>query len=126
MESMVLVSSSNPVTKCDVINSIIYGSAKGELAIGSSPNISYRFINCLIKGTEKTSTAFTNIIWNKDPMFVNIDKENNFSYNFGLLSGSPAIDKADRTYSASAPTDLRGKQRLNDSNPDIGCYEWIP
>lgn len=124
-ESLVLTSSNDPLGKCDIINSIIYGSVSKELAIGQNvSSMNYQFINCLIKGVETNEAHFSNVIWNKDPLFKNINNNKDYSYNFELTEGSPAINNADKAYSASAPTDIKGKSRLSDTNPDIGCYEW--
>lgn len=115
-----------PLTKCDIINSIIYGSVSKEIAlkgIGSS-DFNYTFHNCLIKGTQSSDNHFTDVIWNTDPVFKDINSSGIYSYNFELQASSPAIGKADKNYSSLIPFDLKGVSRLNDSAPDIGCYEY--
>lgn len=116
-----------PLTKCDFTNSIIYGSVSNELILNgtSSVDFNYQFRNCLIKGTEQSNSHFVNAIWNSTPLFKDLSSEGTYSYNFELEASSPAKDKADRAYSIAAPMDLKGNSRLNDSNPDIGCYEWV-
>ncbi|MBK5719468.1 hypothetical protein JGH11_01150 [Dysgonomonas sp. Marseille-P4677] len=116
-----------PLDKCDIINSIIYGTIKKELALDSTANttFNYQFRSCIIKAEESTGPLFSNIIWNTDPSFLYLNNEGYYFYNFELKSPSPAIDKADRTYSERAPFDIKGRSRLSDTNPDIGCYEWI-
>lgn len=120
------LSKSFPLIQCNFTNSIIYGSAIKELIFQKANNTTfdYQFRNCIVKGEEMNDAHFTNIIWNKNPLFRSVNLDRDFSYNFELESGSPAIDTADKTYSLLAPTDLNGNSRLNDNNPDMGCYEW--
>jgi hypothetical protein len=115
-----------PLTKCDIVNSIVYGSANKEIKMDMIPGAAFnlRFINCLIKGTETSSSCFEHIIWNKDPLFKDLNTGGIYSCNFELQELSPAIDKGDKAYSHTLPFDLKGQSRLNDSNPDTGCYEW--
>lgn len=111
--------------KCDFINSIVSGSASGELLLSdvSTVGYNYRFQNCLIKASEQKNEHFVNTVWNADPLFVNINNNKDYSYNFELQATSPAIGKADRSYSLLLPYDLKGRSRLADTDPDIGCYE---
>lgn len=111
--------------KCDFINSIVSGSASGELLLSdvSTVGYNYRFQNCLIKASEQKNEHFVNTLWNADPLFVNINNNKDYSYNFELQATSPAIGKADRSYSLLLPYDLKGRSRLADTDPDIGCYE---
>lgn len=114
-----------PLSKCDFTNSIIYGSVSNEIllkGISSIPFV-YTFRNCLIKGTQVSDSHFANVLWNSNPLFKDLNSTGVYSYNFELQPSSPAIDKADKVYSSLAPLDLKGKSRLSDSNPDIGCYE---
>lgn len=111
--------------KCDFINSIVSGSVSGELQLSGVGTVAYnyKFQNCLIKATEQKNEHFVNTVWNADPLFVNINNNKDYSYNFELQAGSPAIGKADRSYSLLLPYDLKGRSRLMDTDPDIGCYE---
>lgn len=111
--------------KCDFINSIVSGSASGELLLSgvSTVEYNYKFQNCLIKALEQKNEHFVNTVWNVDPLFVNINNNKDYSYNFELQATSPAIGKADRSYSLLLPYDLKGRSRLADTDPDIGCYE---
>jgi hypothetical protein len=114
-----------PLTKCDFTNSIVYGSVSNEIllkGISSIPFV-YEFRNCLIKGSQTSDNHFINAIWNSDPQFKDLNSAGIYSYNFELRSSSPAAGKADKAYSSLVPLDLKGKSRLNDSGPDIGCYE---
>lgn len=116
-----------PLTKCDIINSIVCGSAKNELTLTEIPNtdFQYSFKNCIIRGEEKSGSQYSDIIWNVEPDFSDINEEGLYYYDFRLKPQSPAIDKANKPYSLPYPSDLNGNSRLNDTNPDIGCYEWV-
>lgn len=113
-----------PLTSCNIINSIIYGSAKNELFFGIEPGPAFEYVfrNCLIASPEKTDPRFVNTIWNNDPMFRDLNNGGRYNYNFRLNNGSPAVGIADKAYSVLYPYDMDGK--LRDANPDIGCYEW--
>lgn len=115
-----------PLLGCDFTNSIVYGSFSRELSLNnvSSSLFHYSFSNCLLKGEEVSDSHFVNVIWNKSPLFKSLNADRTYSYNFELQEGSPAINKADKDHSFLAPFDLKGYSRLDDANPDIGCYEW--
>ncbi len=115
-----------PLATCNFVNSIIYGSASKELLIEGQTTSAFKFqfINCLIKTPEVNDSHFVNTIWNKDPLFKDINSSGIYSYNFELQALSPAINKADKAHSVAAPLDLKGYPRLN--NPDIGCYQYVP
>lgn len=111
--------------KCDFINSIVSGSVSGELLLSGVSTVAYnyKFQNCLIKATEQKNEHFVNTVWNAEPLFVNINNNKDYSYNFELQATSPAIGKADKSYSLLLPYDLKARSRLADTDPDIGCYE---
>lgn len=113
------------LNKCDFINSIVSGSASGELLLSGVSTVAYnyKFQNCLIKATEQKNEHFVNTVWNAEPLFVNINNNKDYLYNFELQATSPAIGKADKSYSLLLPYDLKGRSRLADTDPDIGCYE---
>lgn len=117
-----------PLVKCEIINTVIYGSLKDELSFkfDSSTKSEYLFRNCLIASPKKEDNHFINIIWNSAPLFSGINRNGKYDYDFHLQKNSPAIDKADKNYSLPYPSDIDGNARLNDFNPDIGCYEWYP
>lgn len=124
-ESLVVSNSKDsPLTQCNFINSIIYGSLNKEFLMDRDAEATYNhlFVNCLIKSTEISDPHFNNIIWNKDPVFKDLNSAGTYSYNFELQASSPAINKADKVHSTKLSFDLRGKSRLD--SPDIGCYEW--
>lgn len=116
-----------PLTKCDITNSIIYGSLTNELQLLKTDGsiLNYQFTNCLIKNTLIDDAAFMNIIWNETPLFKDVNNNGTYSYDYQLTEESPAIGKANKAAAQQAPFDLKGNSRLSDGNPDIGCYEWI-
>ncbi|WP_255498600.1 choice-of-anchor Q domain-containing protein [Dysgonomonas sp. ZJ709] len=116
-----------PLSQCDIINSIIYGSVSNEINLSGTNTVPfvYQFTNCLVKSPQTIDPQFANTIWNEDPLFRNLNYEGNYVFDFQLEPSSPAINKADKTFSIKAPFDLIGRSRLSDSNPDIGCYEWV-
>lgn len=119
-----------PLSSCDLINCIISGAGTSEVQLSNTLNgqaqtpFEYLFKNCLINLQGTDDDNFVGTIWNKSPVFLNLNTGKNYLYNFELDSTSAAIDKADRSYSLDLPFDLHGVSRLNDTNPDIGCYEW--
>lgn len=117
-----------PLNKCDILNSLIYGSFKDELSLNFKQNFQseYRFANCLIASPQKEDYHFSNTIWGSDPAFLDINYKGRYEYNFRLREKSPAINRADRQLSLPYPYDLDGNTRNLDSNPDVGCYEWNP
>lgn len=116
-----------PLTQCNIVNSIIYGTMGNEISLtnndsSNSSLFEYQFANCLLKSKEVNNNHYTSIIWNKDPLFKNINTEYNYSYNFALTKESPAIDKADD--SVSILYDINGKPRPYGIASDLGCFEW--
>ncbi|WP_368666928.1 hypothetical protein [Dysgonomonas sp. 511] len=122
-ESMVLAHSGTNLLDCKVTNTIIYGSLSRELLIDKAIQGDYSFINCLIRGNEQAGGNFTDIIWNTAPLFLNLNKDKDYSYNFRLQENSPAIAAGNQYYSQSVPYDIDGYPRLTDGSSNIGCYE---
>ncbi len=116
-----------PIDKALFANCIIYGNKKTELIFDkhSGGIMNYTFDHCLIKisdDTERDENNFIDVIYNKDPLFVNTD-----NYNYELDTLSPAVDKADINYINSYPvelsTDIKGFERLLNQKADIGAFE---
>lgn len=111
-------------------NCIIYGRNENELYIDIKKVdeqvgvANVLFSNCMVKVADSFKSddgdIFQNTIRNKDPRFVKIDE-----YNFQLDTLSPAKDAANIAYSATWPSDILGKSRLEDMASDIGAYERI-
>lgn len=116
------------------INTIISGSSNSEIeqAAANESNLKYLFINCLIKISGNDDANFVNSIWNIDAAFkyiysletAKVNLALYYAYNYELSDKSPAINKASKEYATILPYDIRGKSRLHDTAPDIGCYEW--
>lgn len=102
-----------------VLNSIVYGPNNIETEIFFDLNTNIGLIkksdicNCLLRS--KSKFGCSNNIFNKDPMFVDINKG-----NFKLKSGSPAIDAGD--VNTATTSDLDNNSRT--PNPDLGAYEF--
>lgn len=122
-----------PLIQCDFTNSIISGSTSTEITLNKSESVPFNhlFTNCLIRvsGQDDTGTQeihFVNNVWKQDAKFKNTNKDKDYFYSFELDSLSPAINMANRVAAIDLPFDMKGVSRLQDDNPDIGCYEWIP
>lgn len=115
-----------PLLECSFANSIIYGSLSNELLFESqiSEGLNYQLNSCLVKSKSVDIEGFMDVLWNQDPLFKDLNTSGVYRYDFDLKENSPAIDKANKSYSSSIPYDIKGRPRLQDSNPDIGCYEW--
>lgn len=116
-----------PLLQCDFANSIIYGSLSNELLLESQSveGLNYQFKYCLIKIKDVDNEGFIDVVLNEDPLFKDLNTNKIYRYDFDLQKTSPAIDKGNKFFSVSIPYDIKGRSRLQDSNPDIGCYEWI-
>ncbi len=110
-------------------NSILYGSYKTELVINKKEDelLEANFNTCLIRAEEDKdldltdATIFTDCIFNEDPLFVRKYENRNSDYQLDTLSAAQNI--ANPTFSGLVPTDLSGKSRLQDGQPDVGAYE---
>jgi hypothetical protein len=110
-------------------NSIVYGDKSEEMLLDyqEEATFNYQFDHCLLK-TEMNigdNQLFPGCIKNKDPLFVDITKN-----NLALDTLSPAIDigSINVINSSSFPSiidkDILGISRI--SSPDMGAYEYIP
>jgi len=120
-----------PLNKCEFINSIVVERWRNPIEYQNKLNgneitpLNYTFRSCLINAEGTDDINFVDTIWNEEPKFRYINKNEDYYYNFELDSVSPAINKADRYFSVELPFDIKGVSRLSDENPDIGCYEWV-
>ncbi|MES2629991.1 MAG: choice-of-anchor Q domain-containing protein [Bacteroidota bacterium] len=99
-------------------NCIIFGSIDSEFEMGldNAGTAVFEVKDCIIKRKDAfADSRFSSILYNTDPKFKSTG-----SYDFHLLAGSPAIDKANSTLT----TDLDGNSR--NGIPDLGAYEFIP
>lgn len=105
-------------------NSIFYGDdgmITDEISIQQAGNNEFivNFENVLYKGNEGAAN-FANCIQNQDPDFAIINANENI-FNFHLQDISPCINTGKH---AGINIDLDGNGR--DTDPDIGCYEYLP
>ena len=116
------------------LNCIVAGSSSSEFEILSHFPNQYHgsFSNSYIRKEkpDPVPSMFTNITWYnpKDTIFQNTyyDIKKLEYYNFMPDSVSPARNIADPDVAKLYPTDLNGKNRLEDGKPDAGAYEWQP
>ena len=113
-------------------NSIIYGTLLTEVALLNEyekepvdAEFNYLFDYCIIRGKSELDTSdtdhFKNILWDKDPMFLNPSE----NFDFRLDSLSPAINFANPAYAEDLPIDLLNNNRLKDGKPDLGAMEYV-
>ncbi|MGB4775883.1 MAG: choice-of-anchor Q domain-containing protein, partial [Daejeonella sp.] len=95
-----------------VTNSILYGDTGGEISNTGSATATISY--SLVQGG---ALSMTHVI-DEDPQF-----ENTAAGNFNLKAGSPAINAGSNLAAGGIPTDLAGKQRIQDTNIDLGAYE---
>lgn len=101
-------------------NCVVYGNALDEFIIDSLANGSVLFdVNidyCLLTKEEIYGYSYlTNIIWNQNPMFVDVEFR-----DFHVELGSPLIDAGGILNQTALSID--GVAR--NSSPDIGAYEY--
>ncbi len=114
-------------------NCIIWGNKETESVAdvysGQGALSNYKFENCILKIDPESDintgdqTHYINILLNTDPSFIDV-----FDYNFILGENSPAINKGDiqitNQFPALLNNDLNNISRINDTAPDLGCYEF--
>ncbi len=114
-------------------NCIIAGGLETELSIATRfvEQIKGEFANSYIRRKkEYTFEQFKSIRWSatKDTIFKHpsYNDTTNVYFDFRLDSVSPARGIADPNIAKNFPKDLNGNNRLDDSAPDAGAYEWKP
>jgi hypothetical protein len=99
-------------------NSIIWGAADNELAVGGvgTGSFSWKFDHCLLRTTKNISDGnnFSNCIAKKDPLFIDYER-----FNYKLDTLSPALHQG---IYREVSTDIDGNPR-NFEKPDLGAYE---
>lgn len=113
--------------RANFTNCVIDGTATSEFLLSYKTDdgtrivapFNYNFDHCLIKTDvaeiDTTEEYFTNVIWNKDPLFV----EPKDDWNFYPDSLSPLIDMGTTTDLSS---DIKENSYIN--APDIGAFEY--
>jgi len=108
----------NPLTKGYFGNAIIYGSNDDEITLDSVAAVPFNctFDHDLMKShLTGHASRFINCIFNKDPRFVNVAKQ-----DYRIDSLSPAINQGALL---GIPYDILGVSR--DAQPDPGAYEYV-
>lgn len=115
-----------------VVNSVIDGSLDNEFTIASRfpDKQTGEFSNNFIRRADTLALpVLAGSFWlqKKDSMLYRqgkYDFEEKKYFDFEPDSISPLRDKALIDIANKYPLDLRGRNRLADSKPDIGAYEW--
>ncbi len=116
-------------------NCIIYGNLDDEILADTFPSnqveVNYMFDNCMVKMSDKNDIKpsdkkhFITPKVNIDPKFKAI-----YEYDFQLDSLSPARSIANPNIIQKLPSilnfDILNNDRLIDTKPDLGAYEFIP
>lgn len=112
---------SNPLTKAEFGNIIVYGSQDEELSFNKNTSAAFNFTfdHCLLKTLKSTSdpSHYITCIVNKDPGFVDVLK-----FDYQIDSISPAIGQGNPFVGVS--TDIMGRSRI--PNYDLGAYQHVP
>jgi hypothetical protein len=109
------------ITEGTITNSVIYGDLETELTLDTlefngQKLWKFDFNNCVIAKKENLNTTYyTEIQWNKNPMFLDVSNRD-FNYN----ESSPLSNSANSMF--YLPIDFKGVSR-NPSTSDIGFLE---
>lgn len=110
---------SNPLTKANFANAIVYGANDEEIELDSvaAAKFEYVFDHAILKTRLITSNPlrYINCMVNKDPKFVDVSK-----LNYAIDSISPAIKMGKQL---GIPFDIRGVDR--GPTPALGAYEYV-
>ncbi len=112
-------------------NCLISGSQQDELGLVLSTDTSISadvvFRYCLIRTGQQLGSLAERCITNvQEAGFLKLGTDaDHYVCDFRLKSGVRAQNAGLLDYALSFPLDLDGQSRLNDSAPDIGCYEVI-
>lgn len=125
-----------PLYNAAFMNCIITGYSSDEIMGRQSERykedpFDYSFLNCLLNTPEYEDEKVQNCLWDDGESEVNRDKNfvpefdlDKLIFAFGLNPKSQAVGTADievsRTY---YPVDMKGRDRLQGSGADMGCYE---
>ena len=99
-----------------IINSILWENNNEIVKIGL--NLTYSISNSIKQGS-LTGSDTLNLVWNKDPLFVNPPADLNVSLTSLAINGGKGSEAA-----AVPTTDLVGQVRPQGGGWDIGAYEY--
>ena len=108
-----------------MLNSVVVGNQANEVKLAEEIDtvqclISHCYLRLDPQTAADTDKRYEAVIVGQDPKFKN--RTNN---DYRPKEESPLINAADAQYSTHLPTDHNGNNRLTDSAPDIGAFEWI-
>ncbi len=110
-------------------NSIIMGIRSNQLVLATPFEERYQgvFSHCYLRNDSISLPQFSDITYyqKEDTVFKNVfyKYKEYIDYDFTLDSVSPCLNIADTTISRQYPLDRCGKNRFDDTQPDLGCYE---
>ncbi len=128
-----------PLLAAHFVNCLITGYAEDEIMGSQSEQnpddaFDYYFVNCLLNTPETDDANIVDSFW--DEAEPATSREKNFStkfdldkllFSFELSPESQAVNHANIEIALGFyPLDLKGRSRLLDGAPDIGCYEAQP
>jgi hypothetical protein len=121
-----------PLKQANFRNCIIYGRKYLEINFDNKPKgyentaeFVFNFNTCLIKASGEDDKDFIQTLWDKDPKFLCVNKNDNYRFDFRLDSLSEGMDKANLSYITNSLVDMNGVSRLIDGRPDVGAYERV-
>ena len=115
-------------------NCIIWGSLPLEFYTLEDKNYAFNFVldKCHIKDSENAintqdQTHFKNVTrgGDNDPGFMSI-VENKYNFRLKKIKGSKIINAGNRDIAIPYPLDFDKHSRLDDDDPDLGAFEYIP
>lgn len=120
-----------PLEQADFLNCIIYGNKPSEVELYPCKDepgtvLNYKMDYCLLKleNNKFDNTHISNYILNKDPLFRQINDDENYIFDFRLTEKSPAVNKGDDSCSTFFPFDMDGIRRPAGEHADLGAYEY--
>lgn len=123
-----------PLEQARFLNCLVTGYADDVVTgVLKDEDADFYFGNCVLRTVEAEDDArFVNVVYEEkdgegtgQEQFLTFDTDN-FLYDFRLKESSFARDKGAAEWADLYPTDRYGTDRLADSVPDAGCYEFIP
>lgn len=104
---------------------------KGELNLSAdeAAPFEYRFNHCVIKTNGNNNDHFQEVLFTNSAISYKLKGGEKNKYRFDFRPDSLTtlgVGKADRTVAQEYPMDRYGINRLENSGPTIGAYEFVP